>query len=93
MIYVTIALCVMYILGFVTATALQCIPIKQAWLRWDNEHEGKCTNLNVIAWTSAGVNIILDLFVIVLPMREITKLSMNRRRRFGVMFMFLVGGL
>ncbi|KAL5392312.1 hypothetical protein DPSP01_000826 [Paraphaeosphaeria sporulosa] len=91
-IYVTIVLCVLYIIGFVTATALQCIPVKQAWLRWDGEHHGKCTNLNAIAWLSAGVNIVLDLFVIILPMGEIKKLSMSRRRRFGVMLMFLVGG-
>lgn len=93
MIYITIVLCVMYAIAFVTATALQCLPIKQAWLRWDGEHEGKCTDLNVIAWMSAGVNIILDLIVIILPMPEIKKLSMTPLRKFGVMLMFLVGGL
>lgn len=93
MIYVTIALCVLYIIGFVTATALQCIPVRQAWLRWDGEHAGKCTNLNVIAWLSAGVNIVLDVIVIILPMREVKRLSISRRRRFGIMLMFLLGGL
>ncbi|KAF2451836.1 hypothetical protein P171DRAFT_12575 [Karstenula rhodostoma CBS 690.94] len=91
-IYFTIVLCVLYIIGFVTATALQCLPVRQAWERWDGEHAGTCTNLNAIAWLSAGINILLDLIVIILPMREVTKLSMSRRRRFGIMLMFLIGG-
>ncbi|KAJ4364311.1 hypothetical protein N0V95_000823 [Ascochyta clinopodiicola] len=92
MIYITIVVCVMYIIAFVTATALQCLPIRFAWERWDGEHHGKCINLNADAWVSAGVNIILDLVVIILPMRELSKLAMSRRRKFGVMLMFLGGG-
>jgi hypothetical protein len=83
----------LYMVSFVTATALQCFPISFSWTRWDNEHEGKCFNLNADAWMSAGVNIILDLIVISLPLREIKNLVISRRRKFGVMFMFLGGGL
>lgn len=91
-IYVTIVLCVLYIIAFVTATGLQCLPIHIAWEHWDGEHHGTCINLNADAWASAGVNIVLDLVVIILPIREVSKLSMSRRRRFGVMIMFLLGG-
>ncbi|CAG5154354.1 uncharacterized protein ALTATR162_LOCUS3573 [Alternaria atra] len=91
-IYVTIVVCIMYIIAFVTATALQCIPIRIAWEHWDGEHHGKCINLNADAWASAAVNIILDIIVIVIPMRELSKLAMSRRRKFGIMLMFLGGG-
>lgn len=91
-IYVTIVLCVMYIIAFVTPTALQCIPVRYAWERWDGEHHGQCINLNADAWASAAVNIVLDLIVISLPMRELKNLAMSRRRKFGVMLMFLGGG-
>ena len=83
----------MYGIAFVTATALQCIPIRNARERWDGEHPGQCFNLNADAWVSAAVNIILDLVVIVLPMRELSKLAMSRPRKFGIMLMFLGGGL
>ena len=83
----------MYIIAFVTATALQCIPIRIAWEHWDGEHHGKCINLNADAWASAAVNILLDLVVIVIPMRELSKLAMTRRRKVGIMCMFLGGGL
>jgi hypothetical protein len=83
----------LYIIAFVTATALQCIPVRIAWEHWDGEHHGKCINLNADAWASAGVNIILDLIVIILPIKEVMNLAMSRRRKFGVMLMFLGGGL
>jgi hypothetical protein len=81
-----------YLVVFVTATALQCIPISLAWTRWDGEHHGRCIDLNADAWTSAAFNILLDLVVIALPMRELKNLAMSHRRKFGVMLMFL-GGL
>ena len=91
-IWFTILLCVLYIISFVTATALQCIPIRIAWEHWDGEHHGKCIDLNADAWCSAAGNIILDLIVVALPMGQLRKLVMSRRRKFGVMLMFL-GGL
>jgi hypothetical protein len=92
-IYLTIVLCILYIIGFVIATALQCLPVHLAWDHWDGEHHGHCINLNALAWASAGVNIILDIIVIIIPMRELKNLAMSRRRKFGVMLMFLGGGL
>lgn len=92
-IYVTVALCVAYTIACVTASGLQCLPIHYAWDRWDGENNGKCINLNALAWASAAINIVLDLIVIVLPMKEISTLSLSRRRKFGVMLMFLLGGL
>jgi hypothetical protein len=80
-------------IAFVTATALQCTPISLSWTRWDSEHSGHCINLNADAWVSAGANIVLDLIVIILPLNSLKKLVMSRRRKFGVMFMFLGGGL
>jgi hypothetical protein len=90
---VTIAVCVLYIIAFVTATALQCLPIHMAWDRWDGTQEAKCINLNLDAWMSAGINIVLDLVIICMPLRELSKLAMSKRRKFGVMLMFLGGGL
>ncbi|KAL5120806.1 hypothetical protein ACEQ8H_001287 [Pleosporales sp. CAS-2024a] len=91
-IWVTIVICILYMIGFVTATAFQCLPIRNAWERWDGEHPGRCFNLNADAWASAAVNIFLDLLVVILPMRQISKLAMSTRRKLGVMLMFL-GGL
>lgn len=42
---------------------------------------------------SAAFNIVLDIIVLCLPLRELSKLAMNRRKKAGIMLMFLGGGL
>ncbi|CAD0082674.1 unnamed protein product, partial [Aureobasidium vineae] len=91
-IYGMIGACLLYIVVFVTVTALQCIPVNQAWLKWDGEHKGKCLKLNADGWASASLNIILDLIVIALPMKQLTSLNMSWVRKLGVVAMFLGGG-
>jgi hypothetical protein len=83
----------LYIGVFVIVTALQCIPVRIAWEHWDGEHHGKCISLNALGWASASVNILLDLIVIILPIRQLKDLAISRRRKAGVMLMFLGGFL
>ncbi|KAF2008098.1 hypothetical protein P154DRAFT_614482 [Amniculicola lignicola CBS 123094] len=92
LVFATIALCVCYILAFVPATAAQCLPIRQSWERWDGEHHGKCFNLNTEGWLTAALNIVLDITVICLPLREMSHLLMSRKKKAGIMLMFLGGG-
>ena len=92
-VYVVLALCTLYILSFIPVTIFQCLPVHLAWERWDGQHRGRCVNLNAEGWSSAAFNIIFDLLVICLPLRELSKLAMSRRRKAGIMLMFLGGGL
>lgn len=92
-IHAMIGICGLYSVVFVTATALQCIPVSMAWKKWDGEHKGKCIDLNADGWASASLNIILDLIVIALPMKQLTVLNMSWQRKLGVIVMFLGGGL
>lgn len=93
LVYGSIALCVLYILTFIPLTIAQCLPLDLAWNRWDGQHGGKCINLNLEGWLSAALNIIFDIVVICLPLRELSKLAMSRRKKAGIMLMFLGGGL
>lgn len=91
-IFVTIGVTVLYMVTFSIASALQCQPVHLAWNRWDGEHEGKCSNLHAAAYAAAGINILLDLVVMFLPIREIMHLSLGLRQKFGIMVMFSLGG-
>lgn len=93
LVWVAIMYCVGYILGTVIPLVFQCDPIDHAWTRWDNEHPGKCINLNLLGWMTAALNIVGDLMTIILPLHELSKLAMGRRKKAGVMLMFLGGGL
>ncbi|KAF1972783.1 hypothetical protein BU23DRAFT_508119 [Bimuria novae-zelandiae CBS 107.79] len=92
LVWVAIAYCIGYILGTTLALIFQCKPLNLAWTRWDNEHPGKCFNLNLLGWMTAALNIVGDLIVILLPLHELSKLAMTRRKKAGIMLMFLGGG-
>ncbi|KAG9666359.1 hypothetical protein KCU95_g18200, partial [Aureobasidium melanogenum] len=91
-IYGMIGVCTTYIIVFVLVTAFQCRPVNLAWLKWDGEHHGKCLDLNADGWAAASINILLDLIVIVLPLKQLTMLNMSWQRKLGVIAMFLGGG-
>ena len=92
LVWLAIAYCIGYILGTVIALVFQCKPLNLAWTRWDNEHPGKCINLNLLGWMTAALNILGDMIVICLPLHELSKLAMGQRKKAGVMLMFLGGG-
>ncbi|CAN8098244.1 unnamed protein product [Discula destructiva] len=69
----------------------QCHPISYFWTYWDGEHEGHCLNLTALAYAHAGVNIFLDLWLLVLPATQVWRLNMSVGKRARVMFMFGFG--
>jgi len=92
-VYGMLGACAIYILGFIPAIILQCIPIRVAWLHWDGEHHGKCINLNVEGWASGACNIAYDVIIIGLPLPILAKLKMKRRKKMGIVLMLLGGSL
>ncbi|KAL0264422.1 hypothetical protein SLS55_000372 [Diplodia seriata] len=92
-VFVTIGLCIGYCIAFVLVSVFQCRPIRYAWLQWDDEHEGTCNNINAQGWSSAAINVILDIIVIILPLPQLWELQLNKRKKFLLLLMFSVGFL
>ncbi|OMP82494.1 hypothetical protein BK809_0006804 [Diplodia seriata] len=90
-VFVTIGLCIGYCIAFVLVSVFQCRPIRYAWLQWDDEHEGTCNNINAQGWSSAAINVILDIIVIILPLPQLWELQLNKRKKFLLLLMFSVG--
>lgn len=80
-----------YIVSFDFLLAFQCNPIAGAWLSWDGAFQSKCISINVLGWTAAAVNILLDVAVIALPLPELFRLSMSLRKKIQIILMFAVG--
>lgn len=88
-----------YVLGSMTAgwwvgiqlvTIFQCEPISKAW---DIALEARCINqLLFYAWNSVP-NCVLDLLIVILPMREILRLQTSPAQKAGIAGTFLLGGL
>lgn len=89
--FATMAACVGYGIAFLLVSVFQCSPIDLAWDHWDGEHSGRCNNINAQAWTSAAINVILDVVVLALPMPVIAKLELNKRKKALILLMFSTG--
>lgn len=90
-IYITMALCTGFSVAFFFATLFQCAPISYAWEQWNGEKKGRCNDFHLQGYLAAGINIFLDLVILLLPLKQIYDLDISKRKRFSVMLMFLVG--
>ena len=83
--------CALVCLDF--ALIFQCKPISMAWKRWDGQQHGTCLNVNAIIRSAAAINIVLDLATIALPLPQIAKLQLSKRKKIPLLFVFLLGFL
>ncbi|KAJ4400329.1 hypothetical protein N0V91_008788 [Didymella pomorum] len=90
-IFGVMGLAVAYTIAFFFATTFQCTPMSYAWTQWDGLHEGKCQDIHLQGWIAAGINIALDIIVMILPLKHLAGLNMNLRKKLMVMAMFSVG--
>ncbi|KAF6795339.1 integral membrane protein [Colletotrichum sojae] len=77
--------------AYVLLSLVQCQPLQHYWNGWDGEHTGKCADLNTIGLTHVGFNIGLDVWMLILPLTQLYKLKLPRKKKIGVMAMFSVG--
>ena len=90
--WLMIAFCTANMLVFVLVTIFQCKPISFAWQR-TSIREGSCVNYNAAAWANAGVNILHDFLIVVLPLQELRALQLSKMKKVGVYAMFSIGSL
>lgn len=88
-----------WILGSITAVwgiaiilvcIFQCTPVQKAWAP---TVPGTCINLRASFIGNAVPNILTDVAIIVLPVREVWKLQTRRMQKLQLSFIFLLGSL
>lgn len=82
---------ILLVLAFVGADLGQCQPLSYFWQGWDNEHQGRCFNINAMSYAHAAINIALDVWMLFLPATQIWSLNLSRERKIGISMMFGVG--
>lgn len=87
-----IGFCTLSALAFVLVTIFQCQPVSFAWDK-SSRSGGRCVDYNAAAWANAGVNILQDILIVILPMNELRALQLGRMKKLGVYAMFGAGGL
>lgn len=93
MIHATIIVSALFVGTFILVVIFQCSPVNHTWLYWDKEHPGKCVNINAAVWALAIINILLDVFIILLPIPELYKLNMPLKKKISLIFVFALGFL
>ena len=88
--YVNLAIVVCFTLGATVATILQCIPIAASW---DKSIHARCTD-SIAFWLAwCVINIVTDVAILALPVREVLHLQLPRREKLGLLAVFSLGAL
>lgn len=89
--FATIAFVVAFTLATVVVTIFSCAPVEFFYLGWAGDTKGTCININAFWFTQATINITTDLWIMALPIPQIFKLDLERRKKIFLCLMFCVG--
>ncbi|UNI24574.1 hypothetical protein JDV02_010308 [Purpureocillium takamizusanense] len=89
----TVVVVSLFGLIFVFLATFQCTPIEYFWWQWayDGKHRGKCIDIMGICWSNAAISILLDLWMLGIPLWQLRNLKLDMRKKIGVGMMFCVG--
>ncbi|KAF0327483.1 CFEM domain-containing protein [Colletotrichum asianum] len=89
--WVTLILNILNGLIFIFVGLFQCQPINLAWTFWTGEAMGKCIDIVQLALAHAGINIALDVWMLIIPATQIWSMNLATKKKFAIMFMFGLG--
>ncbi|KAK6077455.1 CFEM domain-containing protein [Seiridium cupressi] len=90
-IYCLMAVITMITVAFIISLFNYCKPFPYTWWRWDNQQHGKCDDINAQTFIHAGLNIVLDLVILFIPIPHILKLGLSTKKKVGIILIFIVG--
>lgn len=79
---------VVYTIWTVFSSIFACVPVRAFWTR----EQAACINQFAMWFTNAGINIVTDFALIVLPIPVIRSLNLGRRQKIALISIFAVGG-
>ena len=86
--YAMLGINVAYYIAAILVTSLACSPHEGIW---DRTIPGKCLDSRVILISSASVNVISDIFILLLPQKIIWGLRISAKKRLGISIVFATG--
>ncbi|KAI1129109.1 hypothetical protein F5Y10DRAFT_159979 [Nemania abortiva] len=86
---ILIALNIIFYAAGIPSEALQCIPLSSIWEPWITDKT--CIDSRALNLTAAYFNLVVDIFILVLPQRVIWNLHMAKHRKIDVSIIFSLG--
>ncbi|CCF43882.1 integral membrane protein [Colletotrichum higginsianum] len=75
-------------LMFLLLLAFQCVPVRSIW---DRSVNGRCFDTAAISYGGAACSILEDFVLILMPLPELLKLKLSKRKKSALVFMFGIG--
>ncbi|PFH57333.1 hypothetical protein XA68_15205 [Ophiocordyceps unilateralis] len=93
--WMTAGVIVVFGIASTFVSIFQCHPVSFYWDMYlkATESAGSCINIHVAAWVYSGINIALNIWLIIIPLSIIRKLELHWKKKLGVVVMFLTGAL
>lgn len=76
------------LIAFVFAIVFQCSPIPYAW---DKTLAGTCVNVTAIFYSHAGINIVTDVMIYIMPMKMLWGVRRPQKEKIALMVVFAMG--
>ncbi|UNI23963.1 hypothetical protein JDV02_009748 [Purpureocillium takamizusanense] len=95
MLWATAAFQVVFGLAFVIKDAVQCTKPDFYWKRFDldSDPRGTCINVHASGWVNAVLGVAIDIWLLAIPIFQLRKLQLERRKKVVAGIMFLTGAL
>ncbi|WQF77013.1 Putative extracellular membrane protein, CFEM [Colletotrichum destructivum] len=75
---------------FIFLVLFQCMPIQMIW---DRSVAGRCLNITAIGYAGGALTITYDVILIILPIPELWKLNLERRKKLVPILMLALGSI
>ncbi|KAI1361701.1 hypothetical protein F5Y08DRAFT_314086 [Xylaria arbuscula] len=85
---ILICLNILYYTASILASALSCSPHEKIW---NKSLPGKCVDNKVIFVSSASINVVSDLAILILPQKIIWNLHTTKQKKIAVSSVFAIG--
>ena len=89
--YILIGFLVIAGLWMVLSGFIFCVPVSTFWSEDRSLTQSKCLPEGPVWFTNAGIHIVTDIIILILPMPVLYRLQLDKRLRAGIMFIFGVG--
>ncbi|GJC94209.1 integral membrane protein [Colletotrichum higginsianum] len=90
-IYVLSAMCLGWLVAIFITNCLQCRPLSYSWEQTTNPGAGTCIDLVLYFVGNSIANSLIDIFTLVLPIRETLKLQVSSHKKVGICCVFGLG--
>ncbi|KAK1988489.1 hypothetical protein LZ30DRAFT_699191 [Colletotrichum cereale] len=87
-VYIVLTVLVCHGLIFILVIMFECHPVAGVWNR---ALERKCIDLNAVTLASAILSIIEDFVILAMPIQQLKKLQLTRKKKLAVVLLFSLG--